>query len=510
MIQWIWRNIFYMNRDIHKLHQHKFDILVIGGGINGAAIAYLAAENGLSVALIEKGDFASGTSSKSSKLVHGGIRYLENLEFDLVAEALKERYIQFQNVPYLVKPQAFIIPIYQGDPRPAWMINTGVFLYDTLAGSLKLGSRRAFTAADLLKEEPTLNPDGLKGGVLYYDAQMDDARLCLENILMAAQKSAKVANYVEALSLVKENRKTVGVAAKDLLTGQIFEIRANRVVCAVGPWTERLFKEDRIYSKHNVRTTKGIHLVYKGELSRNAVVIQTRNDRRIFFVIPWMGNTLIGTTDTDFSGSPDYVICEQDDVAYLINETRRIFPSLDIDEKNIITRFAGLRPLVHAEGQPSKVSRKHEIETVASGVTYVMGGKYTTYRKIAEDCLKKFMYLKTRTEFEYPLYGSGTPARPDSDVAVEYSVDEATVTYLYGKYGMKYLDVLELVRRNDSLKQKICDCSLAIAAQVKYSIEVEMAQNAEDLLSRRLGLTYMACESQKCRAFIINALKSIK
>ena len=491
-----------MIRDISKISNHKFDILVVGGGINGAAIAYLAADNGLSVALIDKGDFASGTSSKSSKLVHGGIRYLENLEFDLVSEALKERYIQFKNVPHLVKPLAFIIPIYEGDPRSAWMVNSGVRLYDALAGNLKLGPHRSYSAQELLIQEPSLNPQGLKGGVLYYDAQMDDARLCLENVLMAAEKGARVANYVEALSLVKENRKTVGIVAKDTLTGQIFEIRAKRVVCALGPWTERVFKEDRTYSKHNVRTTKGIHLVYKGKIAEHAIVIQTRNDRRIFFVIPWMGNSLIGTTDTDFSGNPDHVACDQEDISYLINETRRVFPSLNIDEKNIITTFAGLRPLVHADGQPSKVSRKHEIETVASGVTYVMGGKYTTYRRIAEDCLKKFMYLKMRSSFEYPLYGSGIPIELTTEVAANFGVKEETVQYLKDKYGMRYMDVLSLTKKDASLKQELCDCSPAICAQVIYSMETEMAQNVDDVLMRRLGLIYVPCASHRCRLYI--------
>ena len=497
-----------MIRDCSQISNHKFDLLVVGGGINGAAISYLAAENGLSVALIDKGDFASGTSSKSSKLVHGGIRYLENLEFDLVAEALKERYIQFKNAPHLVKPLAFIIPVYEGDPRSAWMVNSAVFLYDALAGNFKLGPHRFYSAQELLSQEPSLNPQGLKGGVLYYDAQMDDARLCLENVLMAAHKGAQAANYVEALSLVKENRKTAGIVAKDILTGQIFEIRAKRVVCALGPWTERIFKEDRTYSKHNVRTTKGIHLVYKGKIAEHAIVVQSRNDRRIFFVIPWMGNSLIGTTDTDFSGNPDHVTCDKEDVSYLINETQRVFPSVNIDQKNIITTFAGLRPLVHADGQPSKVSRKHEIETVASGVTYVMGGKYTTYRRIAEDCLKKFMYLKTRPSLEYPLYGSGVPTESTSEVAADFGVKEETVQYLKDKYGMRYLDVLSLTRGDSSLKQELCDCSPAICAQVVYSIEIEMAQNVDDVLTRRLGLTYVACASQQCRTFIEKIFKN--
>lgn len=495
-----------MIRDISLINKHKFDLLVVGGGINGAAIAYQAADNGLSVALIDKGDFGGGTSSRSSKLVHGGIRYLENLELDLVTEALKERYIQIKNAPHLVRPLQFIIPIYEGDPRPGWMIKTGVSLYDTLAGSLRLGAHRFYSAQELLKQEPSLNPQGLKGGVLYYDAQMDDARLCLENVLMASLRGARVANYIEALSLVKENRKTVGIVAKDLLTGGIFEVRSKRVVCALGPWTERMFKEDRTFSKHNVRTTKGVHIVYQGKLCGHAIVVQSRSDKRIFFVIPWMGNTLIGTTDTDFSGDPDVVACDKEDTAYLLNETRRMFPAIDIDEKNIITTFAGLRPLVHADGQPSKVSRRHEIETVASGVTYVMGGKYTTYRKIAEDCLKKFMYLKVRPAFDYPLYGSGEPAESAPKLAEEFDVSEETVGYLLGKYGARCVDVLELTREDGTLKETICDCSPAIRAQVNYSIDVEMAQNIDDIMDRRLGLTHVACSSRKCRGYVVKVL----
>lgn len=496
-----------MIRDISYISRHKFDILVVGGGINGAAIAYLAAENGLSVAMIDKGDFASGTSSKSSKLLHGGIRYLENLEFDLVAEALKERYIQYKNAPHLIKPMPFIIPIYEGDPRSAWTVNAGVSLYEFLSGSKKMGERQKFSAQELLEKEPALNPQGLKGGVLYYDAQMDDARLCLENVLMADLRGAKIANYVEALSLVKENKKAVGIVAKDFLNGQIFEIRAKRVICALGPWTEKLFKEDRKYSKHHVRMTKGVHLVYKEALTQHAVVIQTKSDRRIFFVIPWMGHTLIGTTDTDYHGSLDRVVCEAEDTQYLINETKRIFPNSNIDPKNVITTFAGLRPLVHAEGHPSKVSRKHQIETVASGVTYVMGGKYTTYRKIAEDSLRKFFYVKARMPLEYPLYGSGTPAQSFSEAAAKFGVSEEKTHYLWSKYGVRYLDVLELTKEDPALKNEICGCSPVIAAQVKYSIDVEMAQNAEDIINRRLGLVYVPCASGKCKEYIKKCLK---
>jgi glycerol-3-phosphate dehydrogenase len=495
-----------MIRDIQKLARHKFDLIVVGGGINGAAIAHMAADNGLSVALLDKGDFASGTSSKSTKLVHGGIRYLENFEFDLVSEALQERYIQFKSAPHLVKPISFLIPVYEGDKRPLWMMKLGVAMYDSLAGKFKLGPHRTFSAKELLAQEPSLNPQGLKGGVLYYDAQMDDARLCLENVLMAAYEGAKVANYVEVLSLMKENSKAVGVVAKDVTTGQIFEIRAKRVVCALGPWMKGAFKDDRRSIKHSVRTTKGIHLVYKGQISKHAVLIQTHQDKRIFFVIPWMGNSLIGTTDTDFDGDPDQVSAEKEDIAYLIEEARRVLPGVDFSEANLVTTFAGLRPLVHKEGEPSEVSRRHEIEVSTSGVIYVMGGKYTTYRKIAQDCLKKFMYLKTKAPLEYTLYGSGPIASSPQEIAAAFSITEESAAHLTGKYGSRYVDVLDLTRKDNSLKQRFCDCSPAIKAEVLYAIEVEMAQNAEDIIERRLALQYIPCASGKCRTFIAETL----
>ncbi len=499
-----------MIRDIQQLTRHKFDLLVVGGGINGAAISYMAADNGLNVALIDKGDFASGTSSKSTKLVHGGIRYLENLEFDLVSEALHERFIQFKNAPHLVKPLAFVIPVYENDQRPLWMMKLGVAIYDALAGQFKLGQHKIFSAKDLLQQEPSLNPQGLKGGVLYYDAQMDDARLCLENVLMASERGAKIANYIEVLSLMKENNKTVGVVAKDVPTGQIFEIRAKRVVCALGPWTNQLFNDDRRTIKRNVRTTKGVHIVHKGQIVKHAVLIQTRKDKRIFFVIPWMGHSLIGTTDTDFSGNPDEVAVTEDDIKYLVEEARRVFPSVDFSEANRITTFAGLRPLVHEEGHPSKVSRRHEIEMSTSGVIYVMGGKYTTYRKIAEDCLKKFMYIKSRDPLDYPLYGSGTIASTAQEIASSNDISASTAQHLMDKYGARYEDVLSLARKNPVLKGLLCDCSPAIKAEVVYSIGTEMALTAEDIIARRFGLQYVPCNSGRCRTFIEETLQQRK
>ena len=491
-----------MIRDLKLLTHQPYDLLVIGGGINGAAIANMAAGEGLSVALLEKKDFASGTSSKSTKLAHGGIRYLENLEFDLVHEALRERYIQFKNVPHLVKPLPFIIPVYKDDQRPLWLMKLGVFLYDLLSGAYNLGRHRSLSVAQTLTEEPNLRRENLLGAVLYFDAQIDDARICLENVLSADQKGAHVANYVEVSSFLKADGKVVGVNAKDHLTGAEFEMRAQKIVCATGPWSDDLRLRDNPRASQEIRTTKGVHLVYKGQISKHAILIQSKKDKRIFFVIPWLGNTLIGTTDTDYAGNFDDVKVEDQDIDYLFKEAARVFPAVSFERGNLITTFAGLRPLVYHPGHPSKISRQHVIEQSPSGVVYVMGGKYTTYRKIDEDCLKVITgkaLSKRRGPLDYPLYGSGAIKESLDDVSRQFEIDSVFVQSLREKYGTRYLDVLQLTKKDASLKNRICTCSHTIKAQIIYARDVEMAHTNEDVINRRLGLQYLPCPTGNCR-----------
>ena len=491
-----------MNRDIKRLTQKVFDLVVVGGGINGAAISHMAANAGLKVALLEKGDFASGTSSKSTKLMHGGIRYLENFEFDLVQESLRERYTQFKNAPHLVKPIQFLVPVYKGDRRSLWKMKLGVLLYDFLSGKFRVGAHQFFTAEQVIEAEPQIKKDDLAGGISYYDCQMDDARLVLENVLSADQKGACVANYVEVKSFLKENGKVVGVKASDLFGSASFEVRAKRVVCATGPWNDELVFKDNPYAAQKVRTTKGAHLVYKDALTRNALLIQSRRDKRIFFVIPWMGHSLIGTTETDFEESPDQVEVTQDDIDYLISEAKRVFPKVHFDPKKIVTTFAALRPLVYKAGDPNKVSRKHEIEQSYSGVLYVKGGKYTTYRKIAQDCLKKILPSFQKNPQYFPVYGSGTIDEDLHVVSRRFDIDPEIVLFLRGKYGTRYTDVLKLTQEQKDLKERICSCSNTIRAQVAYSIRCEMAQTIGDIIDRRLGLKYIWCSRGNCRKVI--------
>jgi len=377
-----------MKRDVFKLAKNQFDVLVIGGGINGAAVAHLAATKGLKVVLLEKGDFASGTSSKSTKLMHGGLRYLETFEFGLVRESLKERFIQLQQFPQLVKPLPFIIPVYTSSPRPLWLVKLGVFLYDFLSGKYLIEKHRALSIDEVCRLIPGIKKDGMLGGVMYFDARMDDAQLCKENIQQARDKGVQAFNHVEVEDFIKEKGRTVGVRAYDVLGKEAFEVRAKKIVCAAGPWTNLLLDKEEGKRPLGIRTTKGVHLICRGQISQKAVLLQVKKGKRIFFVIPWKGDTLIGTTDTDFQGNPDDVRVEEEDIAYLLNELKNFFPENTFSRTNIISSFAGLRPLVYQKGNPSKISRKHGIQTSDSGVIYVMGGKFTTYRKIAEDVMR--------------------------------------------------------------------------------------------------------------------------
>jgi glycerol-3-phosphate dehydrogenase len=490
----------------------QFDLIVVGGGINGAAIANLAAQAGASCALLEKGDFAGGTSGKSTKLLHGGLRYLENFEINLVHESLKERFIQWQAVPYLVRPLAFVVPVYRGDMRPLWMMKLGVWFYDLLAGRYRIGRQRSLSAAEIAGLAPGINRDGLEGGVEYFDAQMDDARICLENVLMARLRGAETANYTQVEDFIKDTQqRAIGVRTRDVFSGERRELFASRIIVAAGPWSDALIEKDVPHSLRRLRPTKGVHIVYRGEISSHAFLLQSRRDKRIFFVIPFKGNSLIGTTDTDFHQNPDEVKAEEADIEYLLQEAGRVFPNITFDRSKIITTFAGIRPLVADKGDPSQVSRKHTIESSSSGVYYVMGGKYTTYRVIAEEAILMAMpQLAHQMPYgaQFALYGSGGGNEEHKIVSQRYDVPLDMVRYLQGIYGSRFKDVLEIARGHDRLKDKICSCSPAIAAQVVYARDVEMAKTAEDVVERRLGLSYLDCPVQNCRRAIDEILKT--
>ncbi len=374
-----------MRRGIEQLKANRFDILVIGGGINGCAIARDAALRGAKVALIEKDDFASGASGKTTKLIHGGIRYLEQFNFKLVYEALRERAILLRIAPHLVKPIEFIIPVYKNDPRSLLKIRLGVFIYDRMAGSDNIRCHRTLKKNELLSLEQNIDSRGLKGAVLYCDAQMDDVRLCLDNAISAFNAGACIANKVEVKGFIKDKGRITGIEALDKLKRESFSIRAEIIVNATGAWSNQIVRMDEPDASAITRPTKGIHIVYRRLPHERAILISAYKDKRIFFVIPWRGFSLIGTTDTDYSGSPDEIYASIDEVEYLLEETRRVFPSENIDKKGIITTYASLRSLVNTQDKPAwQVSREHLIKESRAGLISVVGGKYTTYRHLAE------------------------------------------------------------------------------------------------------------------------------
>lgn len=480
----------------------EYDLLIIGGGINGAAVAHIAVSQGLSVALVEKEDFASGTSSKSTKLVHGGLRYLEHLEFDLVSQSLHERYIQWKSNPHLVSPLRFVIPVYKGDKRPLWMMKLGVFLYDLLSGKYVVEKHKGLTPQEVANAIPGINRDKLVGGVAYSDCRMDDARLCLENILSARAQGAHVANYVAMTSFLKMSGKVIGANVKDAISGESFTIKAKHVVSCVGPWTNQLLKMDTASAKDKIRMTKGVHLVYRDKISETALFLQAKKDNRVFFILPFGPHALIGTTDTDFYAKPDEVEADREDMDYLLQEAGRHFPDRVFRRENIVTTFAGLRPLVFAKGKPSQISRDHVIEENFTGVIYVMGGKYTTYRLIAKQCVEKVLGRKVDLKGEHKVFGSGFLNTDAADIAGRHGISVETASYLFGKYGSQVEEVLKLAQKDRSLIQPLCSCSLAIKAQVVYSLKTEMAMTPDDIIWRRLGLGYVYCASKQCRRVI--------
>ena len=421
-----------MIRDIERLKSNHFDILVIGGGINGCAISRDAALRGAKVALIEKDDFASGASGKTTKLIHGGLRYLEQFNFRLVCESLRERARLLRQTPHLVKPLEFIIPVYKDDLRSLFKIRTGVYIYDRLAAGNNICPHRALKKQELLSLEQNINPLNLKGGVIYCDAQMDDIRLCLDNAISAYDAGTTVANKIEAVGFIKDRGKITGIEAQDKLTGEQFIIYASLVINATGAWSNRIVKMDEPTVPEITRPTKGIHIVYKRLPHQRAILLPARKDRRVLFIIPWRNYSLIGTTDTDYTGSADDVYADAHEVEYLLEEASRVFGTGNLDRGGIITTFAGLRPLVNIQGKPaSNVSREHLIQESRSGLISVVGGKYTTYRHLAEQVVdlalasnKSRNFKKCQTYIQGPSPFSFKAGKDDLGNLVEQAVKE--------------------------------------------------------------------------------------
>ncbi|MCS7044785.1 MAG: glycerol-3-phosphate dehydrogenase/oxidase, partial [Gemmataceae bacterium] len=372
-----------MRRDLDALTRETFDVLIVGGGITGAGVAFDAATRGWRVALIDQADFASGTSSVSSKLIHGGLRYLEYGQVRLVYEALRERGWLLWAAPHLVRPLRFVIPFFRGDRVPPWQWRVGLTAYDLLAGRANIRRSRPLSLTALCRELPGLRRLQLRGGAAYYDAQMDDARLCLEVLHSAQAHGAVLANYVQALSFRTAAGRVTGVVARDRLAGNDVTIAARVVLNATGPWVDQLSRRTGETAEAQLAPTKGVHVLLPDRGLTSALLLLHPRDGRVFFVIPWLGRTLVGTTDTETSQGPEALTVAPEDVAYLLEAYRYFFPN-DGDVA-VLGTFVGLRPLIRSRpGEPSARSREFRIFSSSDGLVSVAGGKYTTFRSMAE------------------------------------------------------------------------------------------------------------------------------
>ena len=371
-----------------RLGQRRFDVLVIGGGITGAGIARDAARRGLDVALVERDDFASGTSSRSSRLVHGGVRYLEYGHLRLVFESCHERRVLLRIAPHLVRPLAFTWPVYEGARIPRWKLRAGLLLYDLLALFRNVAPHRGLTAEGIAHEEPMLACEGLRGGARYFDAATDDARLTLATMLDAAVSGATVLNHAEVTALREADGRVCGVTVRDRLGGRTLDINASCVVNATGPWTDVVRRMEDPAAPPAILGSKGVHIaVPASRVGNRGAVTLLASDGRVMFVLPAGLCTIIGTTETETHEAPDHVRAARADVDYLIASANRAFPAAALTSDDVIAAWAGIRPLAakaHA-GDASSASREHLIETGRSGVITVTGGKLTTFRVIARD-----------------------------------------------------------------------------------------------------------------------------
>jgi glycerol-3-phosphate dehydrogenase len=469
-----------------ELGQRAFDLVVVGGGITGCGIARDAALRGLSVALVEKDDFASGTSSRSSRLIHGGVRYLEHGHLHLVFESSAERRRLLKLAPHLVRPLRFTWPVYAGARIPRWKLGAGLMLYDMLALFRNVGRHHRLSARGVLELEPAVKSDGLVGGASYYDAATNDARLTLANAIAASEAGAVVLNHTMCVEYASSNGQATGVIVEDRLTGQRVNVAARVIVNATGPWAS------------SVRGSKGAHIAVPRDRIGNAqaLTLISPTDGRVLFALPGGPHAIIGTTDTYTDSSPDQVHASNDDVHYLIASANAFFPHAKLSANDVVSAWAGIRPLLPAIGTtPGAASREHAITTDAGGIISIGGGKLTTYRVVASDVVKAVLARlgiragvdKTKT---LPLPG-GDMASLDATIAAaaRATSDPALGTHLARNYGSRWTAAWTDIGANGGREMLLDDPPYTIG-EMRYAVQHEMASTLGDLLIRRTHLAF--------------------
>ena len=481
--------------NVARLAQEEFDLLVVGGGITGVAVARDAALRGFHVALVEKDDFGSGTSSRSTRLVHAGIRYLEYGEFKLVFDACRERRLMRKIAPRLVRPLPFLYPLYRGQKPAPWKLRVGMMLYDALSLFRNVQNHRWLSTAEVQRREPLVAGRGLLSAGRYYDAQVNDARLTLAVAKSAHLHGALMVNHVRVAGLMKAGGRIVGARALDEIGGREVEVRARVVVNATGVWTDDILRLDEQGRDAMIRPTKGIHLlVPRARLqSQHAIIFPVPGDGRHIFLIPWGDFTLIGTTDTDYQDDLDNPAATLDDVEYLLAAVRHTFPSAQVERDDVISTFAGLRPLVSAPGDPSALSREHVILESDSGLVTITGGKLTTHRLMARQ-LTDVIQKRLAEEFGVQAVSECRTKEPLEGAQIERvaasGVEEDVGRHLVEAYGSDGTWVLAYAEENPALGERIVPGLPYLMAEALYGVQHEMALTLCDLLIRRTHVIY--------------------
>lgn len=474
------------NLAMAALEEKKFDVIVVGGGVTGAGAALDAASRGLSVALIEQHDFASGTSSKSSKLIHGGLRYLEMLDFKLVREALRERGLLFRRLaPHLVRPVRFTWPLTHKLWERAY-VGAGLALYDTIGGAGAFPTHQHISRRRLLREAPSLDADVIMGGVQFYDAIEDDARMVMTIARTAQQRGADVLTGIRALKPVRDGEGAlIGLTVQDE-HGRQFVAQTSQVAYAVGAWSNNV-SDDSL----RVRPSKGVHVMVPHSAIQSNTGIIMRTEKSVLFIIPWNRHWLIGDTDTVWPHDPGKVVATGGDIDYLLDKANSIL-SEKLTRRDVVGTFVGLRPLVESspDADSSKISREHAISSPEQGVTLIAGGKYTTYRVMAKDLIDSVLGKNKRTEWpsrthQIPLLGAegffATQSR-STEIARENGLQTRTVDHLIGRYGDR---IEELLAAYPELRSEIDGYSPYIWAEIAYACSHEGARSVTDILERR-------------------------
>ncbi len=485
---------------LEAMQADELDVLVVGGGVTGVGTALDAVTRGLSCGLLEQRDLASGTSSRSSKLIHGGLRYLEMLDFGLVREALQERGLLYTRLaPHLVRPVAFLYPLRQHWERP--YVGAGLALYDAMAmaGKYPMGvpRHRHLTKRGALRAAPDLRPEVLTGAVQYYDCQVDDARHTVTVGRTAAHHGAHVATRVRVTGFLREGERVTGVTAKDLETGVELQVRARVVVNTAGVWTDEIQEMVGGRGVLNVQASKGVHLVVPRDRIRSETGLILRTETSVLFVIPWGRHWIIGTTDTPWDLDKAHPAASRTDIDYLLEHVNRVLRE-PLHHEDVEGVYAGLRPLLSGESEPtSRISREHMVVTPVPGLVLVAGGKYTTYRVMAKDAVDAAAHslggrISDSITDRVPLVGAeGFETRRNQTLALSRrsGVHRARIEHLLGRYGDRIDEVLDLVDADPDLGRALPGADDYLRAEVVYAVTHEGARHLDDVLTRRTRIS---------------------